>query len=56
MRLLLDECMPRGQRRDLVVLAIHARSNDINDLRPLVPQILVALQQVVPGTVVRIPP
>ena len=106
MRVLLDECLPAGLRRDLPghdvttvqrqgwagtkngallaraggagidafvtidkgvefqqrvatlplgVVAVRARSNDIDDLRPLMPAVLAALQALVPGQLVRVP-
>lgn len=106
MRLLLDECMPRGLRRDLrthevdtvqsmgwaglkngallqaaaeagfdalvtvdrgiefqqslaerglSVVALRAPSNDVNDLRPLMPQLEAALREIAPGSFVRVP-
>lgn len=39
----------------LSVLAIQAQSNDINDLRPLMPRVEAALRELRPGIVVRIP-
>ncbi len=106
MRVLLDECLPAGLRRDppghdvttvqregwagtkngallaragaagveafvtvdkgvefqqrvaalpLGVVAIRAPSNDIVDLRPLMPAVLAALDALVPGQLVRVP-
>jgi hypothetical protein len=54
MRVLLDECLPAGLRRDLPghdvttvqpfgVIALRALSGDIDDLRPLMPAVLAAL-------------
>lgn len=40
---------------NLSVLAVQARSNDINDLRPLMPKVEAALGELTPGIVVRIP-
>jgi hypothetical protein len=40
----------------LGILVLHAVSNDISDLKPLVPAALVALPTVGPGTVVEIGP
>ena len=107
MRILLDECMPRGLRRDLAghevytvqelgfaglangallqqavaagievfltvdrgiehqqyveaipiaVIALRARSNDIVDLRPLIPAALAAIGSALSGRVTRISP
>ena len=106
MRVLLDECLPAGLRRDLPghdvttvqrmgwsgtkngallpligqagfaalvtvdkgvefqqriegrsfgVIALRALSNDIDDLRPLMPAVLVALSSLEPGQLIRIP-
>ena len=106
MRVLLDECLPAGLRRDLIghdvttvqrmgwagtkngallplvararfgafvtvdkgiefqqriaalpfgVIALRARSNDIADLRPLMPAVLAALPALAPGQLVRVP-
>ena len=106
MRVLLDECLPAGLRRDMPgyevttvqrmgwagtkngallplvagagfavfvtidkgiefqqlvaalpvgVVALRARSNDIADLRPLMPAVLAALPHLRPGQLVRIP-
>lgn len=106
MRILLDECLPAGLRRDLTghdvttvqregwagtrngallaragaagidafvtidrgvefqqrvaslplgIVAIRARSNDIVDLRPLMPAVVIALHALQPGQLVHIP-
>ena len=106
MRVLLDECLPAGLRRDLPghdvttvqrmgwsgtkngallplidqagfaafvtvdkgvefqqrvrgrsfgVIALRARSNDIDELRPLMPEVLAALTSLQPGQLIRIP-
>lgn len=39
----------------LGVVALRVRSNDINDLRPLLPQVEVALRSLHPGSVVHVP-
>ncbi len=39
----------------LGVVALRARSNDIADLRPLMPEVLAVLPTVAPGQVVRVP-
>jgi len=53
MRLLLDECLPKQLKHEfiqqnisrlrLAVVVLRAVSNDISDLRPLVPAALAAL-------------
>lgn len=106
MRILLDECMPRGLRRDLAphqvhtvqelgfaglkngalleqsvaagievfltldrgieyqqrvpalsiaIIAVRARSNDIAELRPIMPAVLGAITNAPPGRVTRVP-
>jgi hypothetical protein len=40
----------------LSVIVLRAVSNDIDDLRPLVPQVLAALASMQPRTVIVIPP
>ena len=39
----------------LAVVALRARSNDIVDLRPLIPAVLALLPTLAPGQVVRVP-
>ena len=48
MRLLIDECLPRA------FLLLVSRSNQIEDLAPIVPAALTALETILPGQVVRI--
>lgn len=40
--------------QDLVVILMAAKSNDIDDLRPLMPQVREALEKTSPGSIVRI--
>lgn len=40
--------------RKIAVLVIHAVSNDIDDIRPLLEEMLAALRQIQPGQVVEI--
>lgn len=40
---------------NFAIVALRARSNDIADLRPLVPEILQVLGLVRPGTLMRVP-
>jgi len=49
--LTIDKRLEREQNipDDVVVITIRARSNRIQDLRPLVPEILEALKHAVPG-------
>ncbi len=70
MRVLLDECLPRGLKKHLRnhevktvpeagwapfgVVVLAARSNRLGDLLPLVSDILAALSSVGPGQVLRI--
>ena len=39
----------------VAVVALHARSNDIADLEPLMPAVLALLPTLTPGQVVRVP-
>jgi hypothetical protein len=39
----------------LAVLALRARSNDVTDLLPLMPEVLAVLPTLAPGQVVRVP-
>lgn len=39
---------------DLIVIVMAAKSNDIDDLRPLIPQVREALEKTSPGSVVRV--
>jgi hypothetical protein len=57
MRVLLDECIPEGLKEglpaafDLVVVVLRARSNSLQSLRPLLPDLMNALALAVPGQV-----
>ena len=37
------------------VVALRARSNDVVDLRPLMPAVLIALVSLAPGQLIRVP-
>jgi hypothetical protein len=39
---------------NFAVIVLEAKSNDINDLRPLVPRLRTAIKRIKPGTVLRI--
>ena len=43
------------QTLPVALVVLSAPSNDIDDLRPLVPDILLCLQSIAPRTVVRVP-
>ena len=60
MRVVLDECLPKSLARaaqqdtkvlSFAVIVLKARSNKIEDLRPLVPKILAELTAAKPGQV-----
>jgi predicted nuclease of predicted toxin-antitoxin system len=56
--LTVDKSMPSQQRiqgRRLAVLIIRARSNDLEDLLPLMPECLAVLGDIKPGQVIRVP-
>ncbi len=56
--LTVDQGIPQQQRRrgrKLAIILIRARTNQIEDLLPLVDAILEALRSIQPGQVVRIP-
>ena len=40
--------------RNVAILIIHAASNDLDDIRPHVPQALVALKAIKPGQIVEV--
>lgn len=53
----IDKNIPHQQNmagRRLAILIIRPASNDIDDIRPHVPQALVALQSMKPGQVVQV--
>ncbi len=53
----IDKNIPHQQNmagRRLAILIIRPASNDIDDIRPHVPQALVALQSIKPGEVVQV--
>jgi len=53
----IDKNIPHQQNmagRRLAILIIRPASNDIDDIRPHVPQALVALQSIKPGQVVQV--
>jgi hypothetical protein len=55
--LTVDQGIPHQQNLlclDLAIVAMVARSNDITDLRPLLPQVLEAIGTAEPGTYVRV--
>ena len=55
--LTVDQGIPFQQNLiglDLAIVAMVARSNDISDLRPLVPKVLEAIAASEPGTFVRV--
>ena len=55
--LTVDQGIPFQQNLiglDLAIMAMAARSNDISDLRPLVPKVLEAIAASEPGTFVRV--
>jgi hypothetical protein len=49
------EFQQRVRSRSFGVVALRAQSNDIDDLRPLMPVVLAALPTVQPGQLVRVP-
>jgi hypothetical protein len=49
------EFQQRVARLPVGVIALRARSNDIADLRPLMPAVLAALSTLRPGQLVRVP-
>ena len=55
----LDRNLPFQQsvaHLDIAVLVIGAGSSKLEDLRPLVPEVLAAITGCVPGTVTKVPP
>jgi len=42
------------KRLKIGIVVIHARSNKLQDIRPLVPEILLAVESATPSTVVRV--
>lgn len=55
--LTVDQGIPYEQNLagvDLAVVLLVARSNDIDDLRPLMPRVRGAVERAVPGQVVRV--
>jgi hypothetical protein len=61
MRVLLDECVPRALRKEqsfdglsLAVIVVHAPSNDIAVLRPLMPAVVAAIAQARAGAVTHV--
>lgn len=40
--------------RNLAILVLCARSNDLDDLHPLVPDALIALESIQPGQIVEV--
>ena len=55
--LTIDQGMEHEQNfatRNIALLAIRASSNDIDDLAPIVPAVLAALEGAQPGTVIRL--
>jgi hypothetical protein len=56
--LTVDQGIPRQQpsgRRKLAIIVIRAKTNQMEDLSPLVGAILDALQSLEPGAIIRIP-
>jgi hypothetical protein len=57
--LTVDQGMPRQTNapgRNIAILLLVARSNQLEDLLPLVPDVLAALQSIQPGQVITVGP